>query len=62
MMKNPMMINGKEVEDYKLHVGGDCGDDSYISWAAFVDGTELSGEELGKFEAEYLADLVWGRR
>jgi len=59
-MKNKMMINGKEVEDYKLHVQGDCGDDSWVEWAAFVDGTELEPSELEEFEKLYLPKLVWG--
>ena len=59
-MKNKMIINGKEVDDYKLHVEGDCGDDSWIEWATFTDGTELEGKELEEFEKTYLAELVWG--
>ena len=58
-MKNKMIINGKVVEDYKLHVEGDCGDGSWIEWAKFEDGTELEGEELVEFEKVYLPELVW---
>ena len=54
------MINGKVVEDYKLHVEGDCGDDSWIEWAKFIDGTDLDDKELEEFEKHYLAKLVWG--
>ena len=59
-MIKPMMINGKVVEDYKLHVEGDCGDDSWIEWAKFIDGTDLDDKELEEFEKHYLAKLVWG--
>jgi hypothetical protein len=59
-MENKMTVNGKVVEDYKLHVQGDCGDDSWIEWAKFEDGTELEGNELVEFEKNYLATLVWG--
>lgn len=55
-----MMINGKVVEDYKLCIQGDCGDDSYVEWATFQDGTELDGTELEEFEKHYLSRLVWG--
>lgn len=59
-MKNEMKINNKVVEDYKLHVEGDCGDGSWIEWAKFEDGTELDGTELEQFEKIYLSTLVWG--
>ena len=52
--------NGKVVEDYKLHIQGDCGDDSWVEWAKFEDGTELTETELVEFEKHYLARLVWG--
>ena len=60
-MKNKMKLdNGKVVEDYKLHIQGDCGDDSWVEWAKFEDGTELTETELVEFEKHYLARLVWG--
>lgn len=55
-----MKISNKVVEDYKLHVQGDCGDDSWIEWAKFEDGTELDANELEQFEKIYLPTLVWG--
>jgi len=53
-------INGKEVEDWKIVRQGDCGDDSYVEWAAFVDGTELNDNELEEFEKVYLPGILWG--
>ena len=58
-MKNKLIINGKEVEDYKLHVEGDCGDGSWIEWATFEDGTELTDTELEEFEKTYLGEILW---
>ena len=58
-MKNKT-INGKQVNDWKLVAQGDCGDDSFIEWAKFTDGSELTESELVEFEKEYMSELLWG--
>lgn len=52
--------NGKTVEDWKLWIEGHKGDDSFVEWAKFEDGTLLNDQELEEFERLHLADLVWG--
>lgn len=59
-MENKMTVNGKEVVDYALVIEGAKGEDSFIEWAKFSDGSELSEGELFLFEEDYLTDLVYG--
>jgi len=60
---NVMMLNGREIDETSLEIEGvDRGDypdftDAFFSYALYVDGTELTNEELDQLTDEY-SDLV----
>jgi hypothetical protein len=45
-----IVINKKEVDDYKYHDRGPI-EDRYCEWAVFVDGSELVESELIELES-----------